>query len=345
MRLHSGTRSQKLNKRSAQAKALKKRITRLEAQLASVYGSYSWRVTAPLRAASLGRVIRNARRAMSLPWWLITGRLGATGVANPLTSFAGRVDDSAGQVSSSCDTPPRNDARGLHYQNLGIELIDVQDLRSLELSDNAGVAVVMPCIDKKMGMEAAAILAKRAGMECKILVIHDSLRQGYIKTLNDTAAQVSVRYVVYLAQDAYPGRDWLRSAHDAMEQSGKGLLGFNDGKFRGRIASFGMVRTQWVKGLYGGPIFYPGYIAHAADNELTVIARALDMYTYEPDCTLVEYDLHRESKPSRREDAQLFRYRYFSAFDGLVPREPLIRMAKEYKIKASFVPDLLGNSK
>ena len=165
----------------------------------------------------------------------------------------------------------------------------------------------MPCIDTAIGLKAATFLATRAGMTCRIIVVEDTLRQGFIRTLNDTAARISARYVVYVAQDAYPGRDWLRSAYEIMEQSGKGLLGFNDGKFRGRIASFGMVRREWIESLYGGPVLFPGYHSHAADNELTVIARALDMYIYEPDCTLIEYDLDRESKPSRKEDCRLFR--------------------------------------
>jgi hypothetical protein len=216
-------------------------------------------------------------------------------------------------------------------------LVDVQELRSIEHSDPTGVTVIMPCIDTGMGTAAAALLAKRAGMRCTILIVEDTLRQGFIRTLNDAAARLSVRYVVYLAQDAYPGRNWLSSAYEVMEQSGHGLLGFNDGKFRGRIAGFGMVRTGWVKTLYGGPILYPGYHSHGADNELTVISRALNQYTYEPDCTLVEIDPESESTPSKREDSKLFRERYVRCFNGLAPPEPLVAMAKEYKIRAPIM--------
>jgi hypothetical protein len=218
-----------------------------------------------------------------------------------------------------------------------IALLDVRRLGSLSVDDMTDVAVVMPCIDTQMGMGTAQLLAKRAGMECRILVVNDALRQGYIKTLNDTAARMSVRYLVYLAQDAYPGRYWLRDAHDAMERSGKGLLGFNDGTYSGRIATFGMVRTDWVRRLYGGPIFHPGYHCHGADNELTVIARALDMYIYEPNCTLVEYDPDKESKPGHKEDAKLFRQRFITAFDGLVPAERVLMLAEEYKVKVSLI--------
>jgi hypothetical protein len=219
-----------------------------------------------------------------------------------------------------------------------IQLIDVQDLRALELGDGNAVAVVMPCIDAKLGMESAELLGRRAGMPCRILVAHDTVRQGFIKTLNDVSVRIAARYVVYLAQDAYPGRDWLRSAYDILERSGKGLLGFNDGKWRGRIASFGMVRMNWVRTLYGGPIFYHGYVSHKADNELTVIGRATNMYLYEPNCTLVEFDRDKEFKTSGVDDTKLFERRYVRAFDGLAPREALLEMAKEYKIKAIWAP-------
>lgn len=88
----------------------------------------------------------------------------------------------------------------------------------------------MPCIDTQMGLETAKILSKRAGIDCKILVVHDTLRQGFIKTLNNAAARVFTRYLVYLAEDVFPGREWLLCAHGLLEKSGKGLLAFNDGK-------------------------------------------------------------------------------------------------------------------
>ena len=195
----------------------------------------------------------------------------------------------------------------------------------------------MPCIDAKIAMNTARLLACRAGMDCRIIVVNDTFRQGFIRTLNDTAARISARYIVYLAQDAYPGRNWLRDAHDALERSGKGLLGFNDGTYKGRIATFGMVRTDWVRSLYGGPIFHPGYNCHGADNELTVIARASDSYVYEPNCTLVEYDPNKDSKPGHKLDAKLFRQRFVTGFDGLVPLERLRQLAVEYKVNPSLL--------
>ena len=80
-----------------------------------------------------------------------------------------------------------------------IELFDLRQIRSLVTNDIAGVAVVMPCIDAKIAMNTARLLACRAGMDCRIIVVNDTLRRGFIRTLNDTAARISVRYIVYLA--------------------------------------------------------------------------------------------------------------------------------------------------
>jgi glycosyltransferase involved in cell wall biosynthesis len=213
------------------------------------------------------------------------------------------------------------------------EVIDVRDLHNYTHNDAEGVVAIMPCIDTDKGARTSEILLRRAGIICTVIVIHDTLRQGFIRTLNEAAARVSARYIVYLAEDAYPGRDWLRNAYNALEKSGCGLLGFNDGKWSGRIASFGMVRTEWVRALYGGPVLYPGYHSHKADNELTVIARALETYLYDPNCILIEYDPDKDSGGSNPKDDDVFSARFRSGFGGLAPLEKVLNLAKEYKVK------------
>jgi len=213
-----------------------------------------------------------------------------------------------------------------------IHLIDTSDLADFNHNDPEGIAVIMPCIDTDAGRTTARILSTRAGMACHIFIVHDTLRQGFIKTVNDVAARITVRYIVYLAQDAWPGRGWLSCAYNALEQSGKTLLAFNDGKWYGRIASFGMVRTQWVKTLYGGPLFFPNYASHAADLELTVIAQALDQHVYNPDCTLVEVDPAKDQGGSNPSDKALYDQRLSRGFDGLAPLDTLKTMNHSYPV-------------
>jgi hypothetical protein len=218
-------------------------------------------------------------------------------------------------------------------QSDGVKLIDIREIAAFSHTEPNGVAVIMPCIDVEKGRATAEVLRRRAEMPCLVLVVNDSIRQGFIKTLNAAAAQLTVRYLVYLAEDAFPGRGWLRRAYEALEVSGKGLLGFNDGKWDGRIASFGMVRASWVRQLYGGDVLNAEYRAHKADNEITVIARAADEYEYRPDCTLVEVDPRKDSGGSNQGDDDIFAKRMFQGFRGLIARSDARALAKTYKVK------------
>jgi len=63
--------------------ALRRRVTDLETELAAVYASTSWRITAPLRAAYRGLrwLLWNMRRIFKLLGWLGTGQFGRAGQA------------------------------------------------------------------------------------------------------------------------------------------------------------------------------------------------------------------------------------------------------------------------
>jgi glycosyltransferase involved in cell wall biosynthesis len=206
-------------------------------------------------------------------------------------------------------------------EDTSIELVDVANMNHLLWRNPTGVAVVMPSIDIPKARETARLLAKRAGMSTRIFIVEDTIRQGFIKTLNQIAARLNTRYVVYLAEDAFPGVNWLNLAYEKLERSGKGLLGFNDGKWHGRIASFGIVRKDWVKDIYGGDIFFSGYKSHRADNELTAIARATNQFIYLPDAVLMEIDIKKifrsaenEASNFHNEDKRLFIRRYNESF-------------------------------
>ena len=66
---------------------------------------------------------------------------------------------------------------------------------------------------------------------------------------------------------------WLALAVRAMEQQRASLLGFNDGKWHGQLAAFGLARRSWADSVYGGDLFFSGYRRHYADAELTLVAR------------------------------------------------------------------------
>lgn len=243
---------------------------------------------------------------------------------------------------------PRPRGYGDAGEDDSIVIVDVDRVGSMAYQDAAGVAVVMPSIDLGKALRTARLLVKRAGMPTRIFVVNDNLRQGFIRTLNSIAARLDVRYVVYLAEDAFPGLEWLASAYARIEETGVGLLAFNCGKWRGRVAAFGMVRTTWVYGLYGDAILFPGYRAHKADNELTVLARVTGQYVYEPDSVLVEIDAKKVFKENVPEDKTLFRKRFRNGFDGLVRVEDLRPLAEAYFVPmedgAAPVPAVLPTS-
>lgn len=194
------------------------------------------------------------------------------------------------------------------------------------------VVVVMPCIDLEQGLATAKSLLVRAGAPLKIVIAFDSARFGFIRTVNSISNLVDADFVVYVAQDAFPGRGWLKTALSSIKNSRKGLLGFNDGKWNGRIASFGMVRMSWVREQYGKDMFFPAYKSHAADNEITVVARGQDQYIYDSEAVLIEVDAEKDYGGSNREDAQVFRERFKSGFGGRVAWPRIMDLAPEYNV-------------
>lgn len=225
------------------------------------------------------------------------------------------------------------------FRSKNIDLIDVAE-EHYEYSDSEGVAIIMPCIDKKMGINTAKALIDRAGMPCKVIIAYDSVGNGFIKTLNTVANRINVKYVIYLAQDAFAGRYWLKKAYTQLEKTGKGLLAFNDAKWDGLIASFGMVRVTWVNKIYGDAILYPGYKSHCADDELTAIARATNEHVYDPNISLIEID-HGKGLlgGGNKKDRILFFNRFKRCFEGLAPIGQLNNLKLDYNIRGFIVEE------
>lgn len=214
--------------------------------------------------------------------------------------------------------------------------ITVEDLSTFQYQDSNGIVVIMPCTDVSLAKKKAELLHKRAGIKCSIITVNDTSQMGFIDVVNSTASRLKVKYIVYLAQDAFPGIDWLKIAYQTLEERGKGLLAFNDGKWKGRIASFGMVRMNWVENFYDGNVFYPGYKAHKADNELTLIARLQNQFEYNPNSVLVEIDSEKTFAENVPEDKDLFRQRFRTGFDDIVRFKKLIPFAKEYFVPLTY---------
>ena len=220
---------------------------------------------------------------------------------------------------------------GLQAKQPPPPLMQVRFLRAADLSASAtlgydGPLMVMPFTDEAQATRAARLAASRAGVASLLLALHDEGRQGFIATVNQAFAQTRSPWFGYMAQDAFAGRGWLALAVRALQAKNAGLLGFNDGKWQGQLAAFGLAERAWAQSVYGGAFFHGGYRSHYADTELTLIARDQDRYVYEPNSVLVEADWDKERAGVSASDRALFKARAASGFDARVHNPQLLQL-------------------
>ena len=189
-----------------------------------------------------------------------------------------------------------------------------------------GALVVMPSTDEAMARQAMQLAASRADAPGLLLVVMDTERMGLVKVHNLVFKHSQSPWYGYLAQDAFAGRQWLSQAHAALAKANASLLGFNDGKWQGQIASFGLAKRAWVEGLYEGDFFYAGYQSHYADVELTLIARDQGQYAYDPHAVMMEVDWHKDSAGVNLADKSRFKARAQNGFAGRVKSEQLLSL-------------------
>jgi len=184
------------------------------------------------------------------------------------------------------------------------------------------ILFVMPATDLVMANQCATLMASRAGTEGTILIVNDTFGEGFVSISNKMFRASKSVLFGYVAQDAFPGRGWLKIAAQYLCREGAGLLAFNDGKWHGRLAAFGLVSRQWAKTNYEGELFYSGYRRHYADAELTLIAKRQNQLCYNPHSVLVEIDWHKDDKPADINDKKLFTMRARKLFNcqGSDPR-------------------------
>ena len=185
--------------------------------------------------------------------------------------------------------------------------------------------VVIPFTDVSMVKQSAELMAKRAMAPGTILAVFDDLQLGFIQIVNQVFQQAESDTFAYAAQDAFAGRAWLHLAIDALGQQYQ-FLGFNDGKWAGAMASFGLARRAWASKNYQGNFFCPQYRSHYADAELTLLAMQEGVYVYEPDSLLVEIDWEKDIKQVDENDRKIFLQRRAQGFDARVTNPHLLQL-------------------
>lgn len=190
---------------------------------------------------------------------------------------------------------------------------------------DAPVVAVMPWLRRAAAQRAARLMLSRAGAPLQVLAVRDDLGAGPVAIWNEALARTRGGFFLYCAEDAFAGRLWLRLALQALQHKpGAGLLAFNDGKWFGQLAGFGLARRDWLLRVYGGTLFHPGYAQHYGDTELTLVARQQDALAYHPHALLVEVDHDKDGKPVNAADRSLFRQRAAGGFDGRVTDAALL---------------------
>jgi hypothetical protein len=186
---------------------------------------------------------------------------------------------------------------------------------------------VIPFTNSTMLRQSADLMAQRAEAPGHILAIFDDLNWGFIRIVNAVFRLSHSPLFGYVAQDAFAGRAWLRFAMDALGREHH-FLGFNDGKWAGGIASFGLARRSWANSNYGGDFFCPQYHRHYADAELTLLALQQGVYVYDANSVLIEIDWEKDRKKVDEKDRKIFLERRGHGFDGKVSNSNLLNMIK-----------------
>lgn len=199
------------------------------------------------------------------------------------------------------------------------------ELTSLTI-DAADTLIVLPFIHPKDAKRSAEALSRRANAPGLILCIYDLKREGFISIINKAFKLSLNPYVGYAAEDAFPGRDWLKIALEKLKKTSSSLLAFNDGKWRGNLAAFGLVKRSWAIKNYQGDLFFSQYNKHYADTELTLLAKSDNVFTYDCDSILVEVDWEKDIKPVDPLDKKLFLKRMGNGFDGRISDPKLLGM-------------------
>ena len=201
---------------------------------------------------------------------------------------------------------------------LQLQTIKTSKIATFRNDSHYEVIIVMPAIDMALAARAADVMSRRTDQSGLLILAEDDARLGFIMTTNLIYAKTHSGFFSYVAQDAFPGQYWLDYGLETLKQSKSGLLAFNDGRFFGKIAVFGLVNREWSSSLYKNFIFYPQYKSHFADTELSIIAYETSNLVFNPYAIMLEVDYEKHLHPNNRDDEKLYIERAKGGFDGRI---------------------------
>lgn len=229
---------------------------------------------------------------------------------------------------------------GIRPKHIGKLIVDEETWRKngrmdkeklVQIAMQQKVVVIMPSIKMDMAQNAADVMKIRAGMPVSVEVIEDTKHEGFVKICN----RVSKDYLkkgynlfAYTAQDAYVSKGWLLAAVMSQIEQMAGLIAFNDGKWWGKLAQFGMMTDDFMKTYLDGNMLPPHYFGNYTDCELTLIAMQNNQFGWAQDSIMMEIDPDKDKgkKSVNKDDQKTFNARKLTKFDGKVTDPILIGM-------------------
>ena len=169
---------------------------------------------------------------------------------------------------------------------------------------------VMPFIDYQEASKACKIFSVRANStDGVLLAIHDIHRLGFVNVANEIYNLTSSELFGYFASDAFPSRRWLEFSLASFSNNDIGLLSYNDGKWFGRLAGFGLVKRSWLTDYYTNSLFFSDYKSHYGDTEISVLAHATYKLGYNANIVIMEVDYNKDTKSVNQNDKLIFQKR------------------------------------
>jgi glycosyltransferase involved in cell wall biosynthesis len=149
------------------------------------------------------------------------------------------------------------------------------------------VAIIIPTLGREEKLQKLLkLIPERASYSnYKVIVQRDEFppnNQGVTKTFKNGLEESQSDLVMYLGNDCVPEQDFLFSAVWKFQESfpdGIGLVGLNDGHWKGQIATHWLASRNLLP-LLGGEFFHTGYHHVGCDNELTARCKKLGKYVW-----------------------------------------------------------------
>lgn len=214
-----------------------------------------------------------------------------------------------------------------HIGEMIITEKDYIEMEEYELLRWPKVLAIMPTTDLDMAEKTARLLKGRAGEQLDLVIVEDKKREGFVKLFNTAFKELNTyELYIYTAQDVFVSKNWLVEAVQTATKYGAGLVGFNDGKWNGRLAQFGMLDRLWVEKNIGKP-FHDGYFGNYCDVELTQIAKQYGKFAHSDKSLMIEVDYEKDFRDRDSDefvkDKELYKKRAKDGFDGQVVDENL----------------------